>query len=393
MLRNTTSSSQNRGNQPKDSCNKNELETQEKRQTTNPEAVYELAYIMDPFMRLFFMRLESRGRRFVLLTYFTQATVFLLLLFMFLNFYLSRGARLPRRLVKLTNLKGKVAIVTGGYSGIGLETVRQLLKWNCKVFIFGRNKTEATNAIEKLKLSKSFDEDNVHFVEMDLDDLKSVKKAVETFLKDNDRLDFLINNAGVGLGEPLKDSHGLETYFSSNFLGHFYLTKLLIDVLKKSEGRVISVSSIMHYLYDPKNDRLFETKSTTSLKVDKRNTYYGRSKLFVIWFTHALQRRLKAENSKVLCLAVNPGKVWTKLMVKSIKKHKFYIPKRFLPYLMKDPASASATALYLCAAPSNTLIPGAYYCEVNLGLVRRTAHNEEYEEKLWNLAEEMVKNK
>lgn len=145
MLRNTTSSSQNRGNQPKDSCNKNELETQEKRQTTNPEAVYELAYIMDPFMRctlflyswvlyfaieflkcrfsiyrlakrslvVFFMRLESRGRRFVLLTYFTQATVFLLLLFMFLNFYLSRGARLPRRLVKLTNLKGKVAIVTG----------------------------------------------------------------------------------------------------------------------------------------------------------------------------------------------------------------------------------------------------------------------------------------
>ncbi|XP_953250.1 short-chain dehydrogenase/reductase (SDR family member), putative [Theileria annulata] len=423
MPTNTSSPNSSTGNQVKDPASNNELSKPEKKPTTNPEAIYEFAFLMDPFLRctlfiyswvfyfaieflkcrfsiyrvatrsfiVFFMELEKKGRRVVLLTYFAQATVFLLLLFMFLNYYLSRGATLSRKVLKSTNLKGKVAIVTGGYSGIGLETVFQLLKWNCKVVIFGRDKTRATNAIERMKSTKSFDENNLYFIEMDLDNLTSVKNAASSFLNMFDRLDFLINNAGVSTG-PLKNKNGLESKFSTNFLGHFYLTNLLLDLLKKTEGRVISLSSIEHYMYDPKNDKLFETKSTTSLQLDNRNNYYARSKLFIIWFTHALQRRLKAVNSNVLCLTVHPGKVWTKMKIKSVKDHLCYIPKRFLPYLTKSPACGAATTLYLCIAPSNMLIPGAYYCELNVGLVRRTAHDEENEEKLWNLAEEMVKN-
>ncbi|UKJ89815.2 hypothetical protein MACJ_003069 [Theileria orientalis] len=290
-----------------------------------------------------------------------------------------------------TNLKGKVAIVTGGYSGIGYETVLQLLKWNCKVVICGRNKTKATNAIEKLKSTNSFDPSNLSFIEMDLDNLLSVKKAVELFEKTFDRLDFLINNAGFYNRRFNFTACNLESNFSSNFLGHFYLTQLLLNLVKKTSGRIINVSSIAHFKYDPNTDPIFENKSTSSLIPDFYNSYYGRCKLYIIWFTHALQRRLKIDAKNVVCVSLAPGVVITPLMMPLNRRIFFSVPRFMAPLIMKRPVDGAATTLYLCAVDRNQLIPGAYYDNKRLAFVSKFAHDYDREEKLYSLAEELIK--
>ncbi|UVC50152.1 hypothetical protein MACK_004022 [Theileria orientalis] len=290
-----------------------------------------------------------------------------------------------------TNLKGKVAIVTGGYSGIGYETVLQLLKWNCKVVICGRNKTKATNAIEKLKLTNSFDPNNLSFIEMDLDNLLSVKKAAELFEKSFDRLDFLINNAGFYNRRFNLTGFNLESNFSSNFLGHFYFTQLLLNVVKKTGGRIINVSSIAHFKYNPDTDPIFENKSTASLIPDFYNSYYGRCKLYIIWFTHALQRRLNVDAKNVVCVSLAPGVVITPLMMPLNRRIFFSVPRFMGPMIMKRPVDGAATTLYLCAVERSKLMPGGYYDNKRLAFVSKYAHDYDREEKLYSFAEELIK--
>ncbi|UKJ89814.1 hypothetical protein MACJ_003068 [Theileria orientalis] len=289
-----------------------------------------------------------------------------------------------------TNLKGKVAIVTGGYSGIGYETVLQLLKWNCKVVICGRNKTKATNAIEKLKSTNSFDPSNLSFIEMDLDNLLSVKKAVELFEKTFDRLDFLINNAGIWTSKLTLTSFNLEAHFSSNFLGHFYLTKLLLNLVKKTGGRIINVSSIAHFKYDPNTDPILETKSTTSLDETFTNCYYGRSKLYNVWFTNAVQRRLNVDAKNVVCVSLAPGVVTTQLLWPLARAHFYFIPKYINLLVLKRPVDGAATTLFLCATDAKNLLPGGYYDNMRLAFVSKYAHDHQREEKLYSFAEELV---
>ncbi|XP_953249.1 short-chain dehydrogenase/reductase (SDR family member), putative [Theileria annulata] len=334
--------------------------------------------------------LNNKSKSLVLSCCLFQYSTLTSMVLLFINHYVAAGSRLPDHVLSNTNLKGKVAIVTGGYSGIGLETVFQLLKWNCKVVIFGRDKTRATNAIERMKSTKSFDENNLYFIEMDLDNLTSVKNAASSFLNMFDRLDFLINNAGVYVSGLKTTLFKLESQFSANFLGHFYLTKLLLDLIKKSEGRVINVSSVAHFKYNPYTDQIFATNSTTSLNHSTFNSYYGRSKLFAIWLTHALQRRLKAENSKALTVSLAPGVVRTKLVLQVQRAHRYFVPKYINLLTLKRPVDGAATTLHLCATNARDLVPGAYYCDRRLGFVSKYADDYEREEKLWKLGEELV---
>nr|PVC54034.1 hypothetical protein MACL_00003348 [Theileria orientalis] len=292
-----------------------------------------------------------------------------------------------------TNMKGKVALVTGGYSGIGYETVLQLLKWNCKVVICGRNKTKATNAIEKLKSTNSFDPFNVSFIEMDLDDLVSVKKGVEVFLKNYDSLDFLINNAGLYAAQCETTKMNVERNFSSNFLGHFCLTQLLLETIKKTKGRIVNVSSMAHYHYDPNMDKLLETKSTTALDTSEGSHYYGRSKFLMIWLARTLQRKMREEKQMVLCFSMSPGLVKTPLTWPMKGKYLCLIPRIFAPLIMKRPVDGAATTLYLCTAPPWQLVPGGYYSDCNLGLVSKHVNDKEKEDKLFSIAQEMVDNR
>ncbi|KZV80273.1 NAD(P)-binding protein, partial [Exidia glandulosa HHB12029] len=146
---------------------------------------------------------------------------------------------------------GKVFIVTGGNSGIGLETVKELLKKGGKVYLAARSQSKADEAIEQLATDIG---KKAIFLELDLGSLSSVKRAAQTFIDLEPRLDGLINNAGV-MGSPadMLTSEGYDLQFGTNVLGHWYFTKLLLPVLvatsdahPEDKPRVIHVSSNGH---------------------------------------------------------------------------------------------------------------------------------------------------
>ncbi|KAJ7612630.1 hypothetical protein FB45DRAFT_302098 [Roridomyces roridus] len=151
----------------------------------------------------------------------------------------------------IPNLTDKVVVVTGGNTGIGYQTVKQLLLKNAKVYIAGRSAERVAAAIESLETGTNGKK--AIFLQLDLSDLRSVRKAAESFLEKEGRLDILFNNAGVFSGPPeTLTAQGLDLEFGTNVLGHFFFTQLLLPALTKSSeynkvpARVINTSSFFH---------------------------------------------------------------------------------------------------------------------------------------------------
>jgi NAD(P)-dependent dehydrogenase (short-subunit alcohol dehydrogenase family) len=183
-----------------------------------------------------------------------------------------------------TDLRGKVAIVTGGHGGIGLETTRVLSKAGATVVIGARDPKKAQMAVAKMK--------NVEVAQLDLASPSSVDRFANEFLSSNRALDLLINNAGI-MGTPLmRDERGYELQFATNHLGHFQLTARLWEALKKSRNaRVVVLSSVGHMwggvdFSDPNFDKrpydkwaaYAQSKSANSLfavELDKRGQEHG----------------------------------------------------------------------------------------------------------------------
>jgi NAD(P)-dependent dehydrogenase (short-subunit alcohol dehydrogenase family) len=142
-------------------------------------------------------------------------------------------------------LTGKVAIVTGANTGIGYETALDFAQRDARVIIACRNLDKANAAAEKIK--KLSNNNKVQVEKLDLSDLSSVRKLAEKMNSTLNKLDLLINNAGIMATPYTKTIDGFEMQFGTNHLGPFLLTNLLLPLLKKAEGsRIINVSSIAH---------------------------------------------------------------------------------------------------------------------------------------------------
>lgn len=234
---------------------------------------------------------------------------------------------------------GKVAIVTGAGSGLGFETVRALAGKNAKVVMAVRNAAKGREAAARIK--KDCPRADVDVMELDLADLSSVRKFAQDFTKRFSRLDLLINNAGVMVPPYGKTVDGFELQFGTNHLGHFALTVLLIDMLKKVSGsRIVTVSSGAH---------AFGMLDFDDLNWEKRryNAWqaYGDSKLANLYFTRELQRRLDEEGSDVLAVAAHPGWAATEL-----QRHQWWV--RLLNNFFAQPADMGALpTLYAATAP------------------------------------------
>ncbi|KAJ7626857.1 hypothetical protein FB45DRAFT_920215 [Roridomyces roridus] len=155
---------------------------------------------------------------------------------------------LPER--DIPDLSGKVIIVTGGNTGIGYETVKQLLLKNAKVYLAARSADKATSAIKRLEDETK---KSAIFLQLDLADLQSVRRAAEDFLGQEERLDVLFNNGGVMICPPdMLTKQNYDLQFGTNALGPFFFTELLLPGLKKSyaatgvPARIINTSSIGH---------------------------------------------------------------------------------------------------------------------------------------------------
>ncbi len=203
----------------------------------------------------------------------------------------------------IADQSGKIAIVTGASSGIGYETARVLANKNAKVIIAVRNPQKGEKALEKIKAENAGADVSVMIV--DLADLKSVEKFAKEYRKKYDRLDLLINNAGVMVPPYSKTSDGFELQFGTNHLGHYALTGHLVDLLKKTAGsRVVNVSSMAHN----RGNLQFDDLNWENRKY-KPWSAYGDSKIANIYFTRELKKRFEANNIDVMVTAAHPG--WT----------------------------------------------------------------------------------
>ena len=208
-------------------------------------------------------------------------------------------------------LDGKTVIITGANTGIGLETAVDLAKRNARVILACRSVERGeTAAVDVRKRSSN---DNVVFVQLDLASLESVRTFVAKVLKEEPRIDILINNAGVDCLEGSLTVDGFEKHMAINHLGHFLLTLSLLDRLKEApSARIINVSSSAYKFYDS-----FDFENMNSIDPSRysanvtKNAGYGQSKIAQILFTRALARQL--EGTRVTVNVLHPGVINTEL--------------------------------------------------------------------------------
>lgn len=202
------------------------------------------------------------------------------------------------------DISGKVYIVTGANSGVGLETTRQLVKQGGHVVLACRR----TDAGEEEAKSFSGLQGSYEVMKLDLADLQSVRDFSTEFLKKYDRLDGLACNAGmVNMGsEPVYTKDGFEVTIGISYFGHFLLTELLLDILKQTEqSRMVILSSVVHA--GSKNNRPNVNLEDINYKARKYNNFaaYGEAKVAVILYAKELAERLKGTGVSVF--SVHPG--------------------------------------------------------------------------------------
>ncbi|MGW3910190.1 oxidoreductase [Streptomyces sp. NPDC005070] len=205
----------------------------------------------------------------------------------------------------ITGQRGRVAVVTGANSGLGLVTARELARHGARVVLACRSEARGRAAAERIAVEVPGAE--VEVGRLDLGDLASVREFADSF--SYDRLDLLVNNAGVMALPQGTTADGFETQIGVNHLGHFALTGLLFPAIATTPGaRIVTVSSMMHVLADPDPDDLDGERGTY-----RKWIAYGRSKSANLLFTHELARRLSAIGSDVVAAAAHPGYASTNL--------------------------------------------------------------------------------
>ena len=296
------------------------------------------------------------------------------------------------------DLNGKIAIVTGGYSGIGLETTRALAAKGVKVIIPVRSEQKAKDSLAGI-------EGDIQTAQLDLGDLKSVQSFAEKMLGDLDKLDLLINNAGIMACPETKVGPGWEAQFGVNHMGHFALTKALLPLIQKTPGaRVVALSSTAHKISDVRWDDINFGSGYEKWQA------YGQSKTANALFANALSRRLKETGG--LAFAVHPGGIFTPLQRHLPKEEMVALgwinedgsPTELAKAGFKTPEQGCSTTLW--AATSELLAdkPGVYCEDCNIAAptdlespmarylgVNAHACSDESAEKLWELSEAWLK--
>lgn len=207
---------------------------------------------------------------------------------------------------KSTRIDGKVVIITGCNTGIGWETAVDLARRGGRVYMACRNYEKCEKA--RLEIIQETGNENVFNCQLDLESLNSVRQFVENFLKLENRLDILINNAGVAVAKKCVTKDGFEMNLGVNHMGHFLLTNLLLDTLKKSAPSRIIVASSIVYIFGRVNKT--DLNYNNSMNCPLFN--YPHSKLANLLFTFHLSKMLKGTGVTVNSL--HPGVIKTNII-------------------------------------------------------------------------------
>jgi len=295
-------------------------------------------------------------------------------------------------------MAGKIAIVTGGYSGIGLETTRALAAKGARVVVPVRSPGKAEASLTDV-------EGDVRTAPLDLGDLASVRAFADSMLAELAGLDLLVNNAGIMACPEGRVGPGWESQFGVNHMGHFALTTSLMPLLVKTPGaRVVSLSSTGHKLSGIRWDDIqFE-----SADYDKW-VAYGQAKTANALFANALSRRLRDNGG--LAFAVHPGGIFTPLQRHLPREEMVALgwlgedgePSALAKQGFKTPEQGCSTTLWAATSALLQDKPGVYCedCEVAqpTDLDSPTARyfgvdphacDDEAAERLWSVSEELL---
>jgi NAD(P)-dependent dehydrogenase (short-subunit alcohol dehydrogenase family) len=284
------------------------------------------------------------------------------------------------------DLGGRRAIVTGANTGIGLETARVLALRGCAVTMACRNIEKASRARERLleQADGAIDSQALEVMQLDLAWLESVRDFAQEYLRRENPLHLLINNAGVMLPDRRLTRDGFEEQFGGNHLGHFLLTNLLQERLVASApARVVVVSSEamqMASLGPELEDLNWEKRRFSGWRA------YGSSKLMNLMFANELNRRLAGTG--VVANALHPGIVETELG----RDQPWYMVLVGLAMwpIMKNVARGAATSVYLATAPELGEQGGGYFADCRPARVPKLALDRDAAARLWRESERLT---
>ncbi|MCY3786459.1 MAG: oxidoreductase [bacterium] len=286
---------------------------------------------------------------------------------------------------EIPDQSGRLAVVTGATSGIGLETAAQLARSGAHVLLACRDPERGRAAAERIERGRPVGA--LEVLALDLADLASVAAFADHFGERFERLDLLVNNAGVMLPPQGRTADGFELQFGTNHLGHFALTLRLLEPLRRGHAaRVVTVSSVAHRRgaidFDDLNWRVRAYRSMPA---------YAQSKLANLLFAAELQRRLERAGSELLSLAAHPGYVRT-----GLQRHRRWL-QLITMLVAAAPARGALPILY--AATAESVEPGGYYGPDGRGELRGAptrvpaapaARDEEVAARLWQESQRLV---
>lgn len=284
--------------------------------------------------------------------------------------------------------KGKIFLVTGANSGLGLGTTKALVKKEALVVMAVRNMDKATKAInEILQEVPSAKLDMLH---LDLSDLNSIKQFAKEFKSKYDKLDVLINNAGIMM--PAKRSEtkqGFEGQFGTNHLGHFVLTSELYELIEKTpNSRIVTLTSLAAKM---KSGNIYWNDLQFQKSYNKMDSY-SQSKLANMMFGLELDHKLKETGSKTISVLAHPGFTAT-----SLTRH-MGLKGKIMNFLLAQKLEMGILPS-LRAATDNNAKSGEFYGPARMNNSRgypiinesaEKALNLNERQKLWKISEELT---
>jgi len=275
---------------------------------------------------------------------------------------------------------GKVVLITGATSGMGKATARALATYGATVVIHGRDEEKAKETVEAIK--EETKNPAIYYLIKDFEKLGDVRLLASEFQRQFHRLDVLVNNVGAVFSKRQESVDGIELTLQVNYLGHFLLTNLLLDMLKASApSRIVNISSGVHERGRIDFEDLQMNRKYSGQKA------YASSKLAQVLFTYELAKRL--EGSAVTCNASNPGLAKTHLgydagLLTSLSK-------RFVDIFGKSAEKAAETTIYLATSPEVERVSGKYFEEKQEAESSEMSYNTSAAQRLWDASLRLTK--
>ncbi len=268
----------------------------------------------------------------------------------------------------MESMKGKIILITGSTDGIGRQTAFELAGMGASVIVHGRDPERTKNVATEIK--ETTGNPSVDFFVADFSSLGEVRKFSGQLHEKYDRLDVLINNAGVYMKQKELSKEGFEMTFAVNHLSHFLLTHLLLDLIKKpAHSRIINVASMAHA-------QEMDFDNLQAEKFFDGYTAYSLSKLSNILFTYELARRLAGTGVTANCL--HPGVIRTKLL-----KAGWGMGGGTLE-------SGAKTSVYLASSPDVESVSGKYFANCRPASSSSISYEINMQEELWRLSENLA---